>query len=177
MDERQKDISKKLTDFVYWVVTALLVLLITEISKPKEEIKFVLYGILLLLALFIWWAYGARLRRKETQQKSDERQEQMLTEIRTGFENLSGRVDNLQDAQAATMRTQLIHYAEKYFERGWFTVEEHKSWHDMHERYSAIVGENGFIDTYKKKLDNLPEKELDTIIEEYEKNKLEKSEN
>ena len=69
------------------------------------------------------------------------------------------------------MRTQLIHYAEKYLERGWFTPEEHQSWHNMWEKYLAIVDKNGFIDSYKAKLDKLPEKELDTVIEEYQRSK------
>jgi hypothetical protein len=67
------------------------------------------------------------------------------------------------------MRTQLIHYAEKYLERGWFTPEEHESWHDMHKRYNKIVGENGFIDSYKHKLDLLPERELESVIAEYQR--------
>lgn len=171
MDERNKEADKKIVDFVYWALTGLLVLVVTYAAGPQEEIKLALYGILLLIALFIWWARGAVARRKEATTKADEHQEAMISEIREGFKGLSNRVDNLQDAQSSTMRTQLIHYAEKYFERGWFTPEEHESWHDMHKRYTKIVGENGFIDSYKEKLDRLPEKELDTVIEEYQRSK------
>lgn len=168
MDERNRDIEKKIIDFVYWALTGLLVLAVTYAAGPQDEIRLALYGIMLLVALFIWWARGARIRRKESVARSEAHQEEMITEIREGFQGLSKRVDNLQDAQSSTMRTQLIHYAEKYFERGWFTPEEHESWHDMHERYTKIVGENGFIDSYKRKLDALPEKELDSVISDYE---------
>ena len=171
MDERNKEADKKIVDFVYWALTGLLVLAVTYAAGPQEEMKLALYGILLLIALFIWWARGAVTRRKEAATRADEHQEEMITEIREGFKGLSTRVDNLQDAQSSTMRTQLIHYAEKYLERGWFTPEEHESWHDMHKRYSKIVGENGFIDSYKRKLDALPEKELDSVIAEYQEQK------
>ena len=171
MDERNKEIEKKFVDFVYWALTATIVVVLTQFSGPQEEFKLILYGIVLLVALFVWWAHGAKVRRKETQARADLHQEEMISEIREGFEGLTSRVDNLQDAQSSTMRTQLIHYAEKYFERGWFTPEEHESWHDMHERYSKIVGKNGFVDSYKRKLDLLPEKELDTVIAEYQRQK------
>jgi len=169
--KRNEEVDKKYTDFVYWVLTGLLVVAIPYVAGPKEEFRLVLYGVLLLIALFVWWARRAAIRRKEAAVKADEHQEEMIIEIREGFKGLSKRVDNLQDAQSSTMRTQLIHYAEKYFERGWFTPEEHESWHDMHERYTKIVGENGFIDSYKRKLDMLPEKELSTVIEEYQRSK------
>ena len=169
MDERNKEIEKKFVDFVYWALTALLVVVVTQFSGPQEEFKLILYGIVLLVALFVWWAHGAKVRRKEAQAKADLHQEEMIGEIREGFKGLSTRVDNLQDAQSSTMRTQLIHYAEKYLERGWFTPEEHESWHDMHKRYTKIVGENGFIDSYKLKLDLLPERELESVIADYQK--------
>ena len=151
MDEKRNDeVDKKYTDFVYWVLTGLLVIAIPYVAGPKEEFKLALYGILLLVALFVWWARGAAKRRKEAAVKADEHQEAMISEIRDGFKGLSNRVDNLQNAQSSTMRTQLIHYAEQYL---------------------AIVEKNGFIDSYKDKLDKLPEKELDTVIEEYQRSK------
>lgn len=168
MDERNKDIEKKIIDFVYWALTGLLVLAVTYAAGPQDEMKLVLYGIMLLVALFIWWARGARIRRKESAERSEAHQNEMITEIREGFKGLSKRVDNLQGAQSSTMRTQLIHYAEKYLERGWFTPEEHESWHAMWEQYCSIVDKNGFIDSYKRKLDALPEKELESVIRDYE---------
>lgn len=160
--------DKKIVDFIYWVVTGFVVVVITYISGPKEEFKMILYGILLLVVLFVFWAKGAKQRRKETAKIAEQRQEIVISEIRDGFSGLSKRVDNLQDAQASTMRTQLIHYAEKYLERNWFTPEEHQSWYNMYEMYLSIVGKNGFIDTYKERLERLPERELDAVIEDYQ---------
>lgn len=172
MDEkRNEEVDKKYTDFVYWVLTGLLVVAIPYVAGPKEEFRLALYGVLLLIALFVWWARGAAIRRKEAAARADEHQEAMIYEIREGFQVLTSRVDNLQSAQSGTMRTQLIHYAEKYLERGWLTPEEHQSWHNMWEQYLAIVDKNGFIDSYKDKLDMLPEKELSTVIEEYQRSK------
>lgn len=62
----------------------------------------------------------------------------------------------------STMRANLIHTAEKYFTRGSITPEEHASWCDMHDRYGAM-GFNGLIDTYRKKIDQLPHVTIDEL--------------
>ncbi len=69
------------------------------------------------------------------------------------------RTNTLMDATQTTMRAQLIHNAEKYFERNWITPEERASWCDMHDRYSAL-GANGLIETYRHKIDALPDREI-----------------
>lgn len=61
-----------------------------------------------------------------------------------------------------TMRANLIHTAEKYFTRGTITPEEHASWCDMHDRYSAM-GFNGLIDSYRHKIDELPHVTIDEL--------------
>ena len=71
----------------------------------------------------------------------------------------AAKVDTLMDATQTTMRAQLIHNAEKYFERDWITPEERASWCDMHDRYSAL-GADGLIETYRRKIDNLPDREI-----------------
>lgn len=65
----------------------------------------------------------------------------------------------------STMRASLIHNAEKYFSRGSITPEEHASWCDMHDRYSAM-GFNGLIDTYRAKIDALPHVTIDSLTRE-----------
>lgn len=70
------------------------------------------------------------------------------------------KIDKLADAQQSTMRATLIHNSEKYFERGWITPEERASWCDMHDRYSAL-GFNGLIDTYRSKINQLPDRNID----------------
>lgn len=66
-------------------------------------------------------------------------------------------------AQQTTMRATLIHNAEKYLSRGWITMEERTSWVDMHAQYSAL-GANGLIDTYRVKIDALPDRSIDDIV-------------
>lgn len=69
------------------------------------------------------------------------------------------KLDRLTEATQTTMRATLIHNAEKYFERGWITPEERASWCDMHDRYSAL-GANGLIETYRQKIDRLPDRQI-----------------
>lgn len=70
-----------------------------------------------------------------------------------------GKLDTIMGATQTTMRATLIHNYEKYQERGWLTPEERASWCDMHDKYAAM-GFNGLIDTYRDKLNQLPDKEL-----------------
>lgn len=74
-------------------------------------------------------------------------------------QRMDGKVDTIMGATQTTMRATLIHNYEKYAERGWLTPEERASWCDMHDKYSAM-GFNGLIDTYRAKLNDLPDKEL-----------------
>lgn len=68
-------------------------------------------------------------------------------------------------ALQSTMRASLIHNAEKYFSRGSITPEEHASWCDMHDKYSAM-GFNGLIDTYREKIDALPHVTVESLMSE-----------
>lgn len=72
---------------------------------------------------------------------------------------MDNKVDTIMGATQTTMRATLIHNYEKYAERGWLTPEERASWCDMHDKYSAM-GFNGLIDTYRLKLDQLPDREI-----------------
>lgn len=69
------------------------------------------------------------------------------------------KLDSLSGAMQTTMRATLIHNYEKYADRGWLTPEERASWYDMHDKYSGM-GFNGLIDTYRHKLDQLPDREI-----------------
>ena len=72
---------------------------------------------------------------------------------------MDGKVDTIMGATQTTMRATLIHNYEKYADRGWLTPEERASWCDMHDKYSAM-GFNGLIDSYRAKLDQLPDREI-----------------
>ena len=65
----------------------------------------------------------------------------------------------IKDATQTTMRTSLLHYAEKYLSRGWVTPEERASIYDMHQKYSALDA-NGYIDGYIERVMALPDKEI-----------------
>lgn len=67
------------------------------------------------------------------------------------------RMETIMRSTQTTMRATLIHNAEKYFERGWITPEERASWCDMHDQYSGL-GANGLITTYRRKLDDIPDR-------------------
>lgn len=80
-------------------------------------------------------------------------------ESRAWRATLDGKLDALTDATQTTMRTSILHYAEKYLERGWVTPEERASLFDMHEKYAALNA-NGFIDGYMARVQQLPDKEI-----------------
>ena len=79
--------------------------------------------------------------------------------VDTKLDKQADKLDTQTKALQTTMRAQLIHNAEKYFERNWITPEERASWCDMHDRYSAL-GANGLIETYRQKINALPDKEI-----------------
>lgn len=103
-----------------------------------------MWGVHQLTALFKQYHESSAAWRARVDEKLDRQTEQMGT---------------LMDATQTTMRAQLIHNAEKYFERDWITPEERASWCDMHDRYSAL-GANGLIETYRRKIDALPDREI-----------------
>lgn len=74
-------------------------------------------------------------------------------------ESVDAKLDALGDATQTTMRANLIHFCEKYLERGWVTPEERSSIWDMHQKYSALNA-NGFIDTYIRRVMELPDREI-----------------
>lgn len=70
------------------------------------------------------------------------------------------KIDNINDATQATMRTTILHYCEKYITRGWITSEELASLSDMHSKYKLIKPDNGFIDSYVERVKQLQIKEI-----------------
>lgn len=75
---------------------------------------------------------------------------------RTGMDS---KVDAINDATQATMRTQILHMSEKYLTRGWLTPEERAALVDMHAKYAALNA-NGYIDGYMQRIQGLPDKEI-----------------
>lgn len=73
--------------------------------------------------------------------------------------SMDKKLDTINDATQATMRTQLLHMSEKYLTRGWVTSEERSALCDMHDKYAALNA-NGFIDGYMARVNQLPDKEI-----------------
>ena len=104
--------------------------------------------------------------RDDVNGRLDSQAESLMGKLDEQADAFNARMDEQADrirlqtkAQQTTMRATLIHNAEKYIERNWITPEERASWYDMHEQYSKL-GANGLIDSYKRKLDGLPDKIL-----------------
>ena len=74
--------------------------------------------------------------------------------------NIDDKIDNINNATQATMRTTILHYCEKYITRGWVTSEELSSLLDMHEKYTALNDHNGFINGYVDRVNKLETREL-----------------
>lgn len=74
--------------------------------------------------------------------------------------NIDDKIDNISSATQATMRTTILHYCEKYINRGWVTSEELASLLDMHRKYSTLNDHNGFINGYVDRVNNLDIREI-----------------
>lgn len=70
------------------------------------------------------------------------------------------KVDVINSATQATMRTTILHYCEKYLTRNWVTSEELASLNDMHQKYTKLVENNGFINGYMERVNRLEVKEI-----------------
>lgn len=106
-------------------------------------------------------AAGERKRDEAKAETEAERREraEWRAKVDQRMNDLDGKLDTLNDATQTNMRTTLIHYCEKYLERGWVTPEERASIWDMHKKYSALNA-NGFIDSYISRVMELPDKEI-----------------
>lgn len=74
--------------------------------------------------------------------------------------DMGDKIDNINDATQATMRTTILHYCEKYITRGWVISEELNSLLDMHKKYCKLNDHNGFINSYVERVKQLEVKEL-----------------
>lgn len=74
--------------------------------------------------------------------------------------SMDKKMDGIQDATQATMRTTILHYCEKYLTRGWVTSEELDSLLDMHKKYTVINPNNGFINGYVQRVQELEIREI-----------------
>jgi len=74
--------------------------------------------------------------------------------------SMDTKMDSINDATQANMRTNILHYCEKYLHRGWVTSEELASLSDLHEKYTALNNHNGFINGYMDRVRTLETREI-----------------
>lgn len=74
--------------------------------------------------------------------------------------SMGDKIDAINKATQATMRTTILHYCEKYLTRGWVTSEELSSLTDMHAKYAALNSNNGFINGYMERVNRLEVREI-----------------
>lgn len=74
--------------------------------------------------------------------------------------SISAKIDSLNNATQANMRTNILHHCEKYLNRGWVTSEELASLVDLHNKYTALNDHNGFINGYMDRVRHLEIREI-----------------
>lgn len=81
-------------------------------------------------------------------------------ESREWRSDLDSKIDTINDATQANMRTNILHYCEKYLSRKWVTSEELASLVDLHDKYTALNDHNGFINSYMDRVKQLEIREI-----------------
>lgn len=74
--------------------------------------------------------------------------------------DMDKKIDAINDGTQANMRTNIVHYCEKYLSRTWVTSEELASLVDLHSKYTALNDHNGFINGYMERVMNLEVREI-----------------
>lgn len=70
------------------------------------------------------------------------------------------KLDKISNATKADMRVNIVYSCEKCLRRGWITSEEFSSIMNLYERYTDLIGNNGFITEYLARIENLEIKEI-----------------
>lgn len=70
------------------------------------------------------------------------------------------KLDKISNATKADMRVNIVYSCEKCLRRGWITSEEFSSIMNLYERYTDLIGTNGFITEYLERIENLEIKEI-----------------
>lgn len=81
-------------------------------------------------------------------------------ESREWRNKIDKKIEALNDATQANVRTNILHYCEKYIDRGWITPQELDSLTDLHNKYRALNENNGFINGYMERVECLERREV-----------------
>ena len=73
---------------------------------------------------------------------------------------INDKLDKISNATKADMRINIVYSCEKCLRRGWITSEEFSSIMNLYERYTELIGTNGFITEYLERIERLDIKEI-----------------
>lgn len=141
-------------NLLYWGLTAgigYLANVFMQNENPHRDTFILVWAVVLIASGLVYVAIYVH-RRSEVHDK----------ELFERMDRQGEAIDKLICAQQQSMRTSLIHYAEKYVARGWITSEELRAWSDMYGTYDKL-GLNGYMHSYMQRLDSLPLKSIDMI--------------
>lgn len=103
-----------------------------------------------ILTGIIGWIVKASLDKlKEYQNESKQWRDQ-----------IDDKLDTISNATKADMRINIVYSCEKCLRRGWITSEEMSSIMNLYERYTELIGSNGFVSEYLERIERLDIKEL-----------------
>lgn len=141
-------------NLLYWGLTAgigYLANVFMQNENPHRDTFILVWAVVLIASGLVYVAIYVH-RRSEIHDK----------ELFERMDRQDESIEKLICAQQQSMRTSLIHYAEKYIERGWITSEELRAWSDMYGTYDRL-GLNGYMHSYMERIDALPLKSIDMI--------------
>lgn len=103
-----------------------------------------------ILTGIIGWIIKASLDKlKEYQDESKQWRDQ-----------IDKKLDTISNATKADMRVNIVYSCEKCLRRGWITSEEFSSIMNLYERYTELIGKNGFVSEYLSRIEELEIKEI-----------------
>lgn len=141
-------------NLLYWGLTAgigYLANVFMQNSNPHRDTFILVWAVVLIASGLVYVAIYVH-RRSDMHDK----------ELFERMDRQDESIEKLICAQQQSMRTSLIHYAEKYIGRGWITSEELRAWSDMYGTYDRL-GLNGYMHSYMERIDALPLKSIDMI--------------
>ena len=103
-----------------------------------------------ILTGIVGWVVKASLDKlKEYQDESIQQRNQ-----------IDKKLDTISNATKADMRISIVYSCEKCLKRGWITSEELSSIMNLYERYTELIGTNGFVAEYLERIERLEIKEI-----------------
>lgn len=75
-------------------------------------------------------------------------------------DQIDKKLDTISNATKADMRVNIVYSCEKCLRRGWITSEEFSSIMNLYERYTELIGKNGFVSEYLSRIEELEIKEI-----------------